>query len=215
MLVGHVAVGFIVKRAHPRMSLGLAVFAALLADFLVFALILAGVEHVHFGTGRGAGQYFIGEQIAFSHSFLANVVCGAALALIAARRSRDRRAAWLLGAAVVSHWVLDFVSHRPDMPLAPWLPWKLGLGLWTSIPATLVVEGGLWFMALAVFTRSARPLSRARTAIVAIGAALLTLVWIGNIAGPPPSNPATAPVASLVFFSLVVLWTYWLDRRAT
>jgi hypothetical protein len=213
MLVGHVATGLLLKRLHPRLPLGAAVAAALLADLLAFALIIAGVEQVHFGTARGAGHYFTGVNIAYSHSLAGGVALGLLLGLIVRALGRDTRAAWLLGAGVLSHWPLDVLSHRPDMPLAPGLPWAFGLGLWTSVPATLLVEGGLWALALALYVRGSRARSRGSLFAFWSGAALATLIWFGNIAGPPPANPATAPMASLVVFMLVVGWAYWIDRR--
>src|SRR5437588_5182684 len=75
------------------------------------------------------------------------------------------RAGWLLSAAVLSHWLLDgrypgMVSHRPDMPLAPGIGLTFGLfglGLWNSIPATLIIEGGFWFLAVTLYVRAALP----------------------------------------------------------
>lgn len=42
---------------------------------------------------------------------------------------------------MLSHRVLDFVTHRPDLPLWPGGP-LAGLGLGNSVPGTIVVEGG-------------------------------------------------------------------------
>ena len=134
------------------------------------------------------------------------------MALLYWRRSNASRAAWILAAAVVSHWMLDAIAHRPDMPFAPGVTARVGLGLWTSVPATVIVEGGFWVAALVFFvrTRSAR---RRMAPVVLWGvAALLTLAWYNNIAGPPPPNPRSAPVASLVFFTLIIAWAYWVDR---
>ena len=114
--------------------------------------------------------------------------------------------------AVLSHWLLDFVSHKPEMPLAPGVPGYFGLGLWTSIPATVIVEGGFWLLAIILYARATHPKKRAGVYAFWSVIALLTLAWYNNIAGPPPPNPHTAPVISLVFFSLVVAWAYWVNR---
>ena len=212
MLVGHVAVGFAVKPFSPRLSLGLAVFAAMLADVLWCVLMLAGVEHVQFTGGHGAANYLVATDIAWSHSLATGVAYGVLVALLYWRRSNVWRAAWILAAVVVSHWMLDTIAHRPDMPFAPGVTARVGLGLWTSVPATLILEGGFWAAALVFFvrTRSAR---RRMAPVVLWGvAALLTLAWYNNIAGPPPPDPRSAPVASLVFFTLIIAWAYWVDR---
>jgi hypothetical protein len=146
-----------------------------------------------------------------SHSLAMDVIWAALLAAAWFLRRRHPRGAWLLFAAVLSHWLLDFISNR-DMPLAPGLHRYFGLRLWESIPATLVVEGGLWLLALVLYARATRP--KTRTGIFAfwIVAALLTERWYANIAGAPPPNLGTAAIGGFIFFSLIVSWGYWMNR---
>jgi hypothetical protein len=212
MLVGHFAVGFLTKRFEPTLSLGTLVLAAMLPDLLWPLFTLAGLEHVNFGSGRGAGNYFEAVNIAMSHSLLLGVVWGGLFALAYTFIRGSARGAWVLTALVLSHWVLDVVSHRPDMPLAPATTPRLGLGLWTSVPLTIALEGGFWLIALVAYARATRAKTRAEDYVLWIAVLLLTLVWYNNVAGPPPPNPETAPIGSLVLFSLVVLWAYWINR---
>jgi membrane-bound metal-dependent hydrolase YbcI (DUF457 family) len=212
MLVGHLAVGMLAKRAEPRVSLGTFIFASLLPDFLVFVFVLAGVEQVTLRGGRGAANYFHAINIGYSHSLLMDVVWGVVLGGAFFLLRRNTRGAWLLFAAVVSHWILDVIAHRPDMPLAPGSGHVYGLGIWASIPASLAVEGGLWATALAVYVKSTRARSWVGVVFFWLVAALLTLTWYSNIAGPPPPNPHAAPIASLILFTLIVLWAYWMNR---
>ena len=211
MLVGHVAVGMLAKRAEPRVSLGTYVLAALLADLLVFAFLLLGVEHVTFGSERGAANYFHAVNIAYSHSLAMGIVWGLLFAGVYLLWRRNLRGAWFLFAAIVSHWVLDFIAHKPDMPLAPGTHQAYGLGVWNSIPTTLVVEGGLWIAGIVIYARTNRARGWPGRVFFWIVAVFLTLVWYNNVAGPAP-NPRTAPVSSLTFFALVVLWAYWIDH---
>jgi membrane-bound metal-dependent hydrolase YbcI (DUF457 family) len=212
MFVGHFAVGLTAKRIAPAISLGTLVLAAMLADLLWCVFMIAGVEHVEFRPAMGAGNYFQSSYIALSHSLLMDAVWAALLAAAYFVRRRSRRAAWILFAAVLSHWVLDWIAHRPDMPLAPGTHTYFGLGLWTSIPATILIEGGFWLAAVVLYARAFRP--KGRTGIFAYWAvvALLTLAWYGNIAGPPPRDPHAAPYASLLLFSLAVGWAFWMNR---
>lgn len=209
MLAGHVAVALVAARVRPQVPLAAAVAAALLPDLLGSVFQTAGLEQVRFHAGLGAANYFDAVNIAFSHSLLFAAGSGAVFAAAWYRLRRDAPGAALLFAAVASHWILDWVSHRPDLPLAPGTLGRYGLGLWTSIPATLALEGGLWLLALVLYSRALRP----RALIFWPGVALLTLAWLNNIAGPPPSSPRAAPVSSLVFFSLVVAWAHWTRRR--
>jgi len=103
------------------------------------------------------------------------------------------------------------VSHVPDMPLAPGVPIRLGLGLWGSVPATLVVEGGLWLIALVLYTRAAPARSWLGKITFWTGVGLLTLLWFNNIAGPPPP-PDSAALGSAIVFSLAVAWACWMNR---
>ncbi len=211
MLVGHAAAAFALKRVDPRASLGALALAAMCCDVLWAIFMLAGVEHVAFTSGRGAANYLILSDVGYSHSLLMTIVWAAIVAAVCAAIGR-RQIAALLAVAVFSHWCLDVVSHPPDMPLAPGGTLRLGLGLWTSVPATIVVEGGMWASALAIYARAARARRWTSTLVLWIGAALLTLVWYNNIAGPPPPNPRTAPVGSLILFVLMIAWAEWADR---
>ena len=214
MLVGHVAVGLAGKRVAPQVSLGTLVLATLLSDLLWCVFLIAGIEHTEIvRRGTRLMNSSVVSQIAFSHGLVPDLLWGALLAAAVFAFSRNGKAACLVGAAVVSHWVLDFASHNPDMPLAPGLRQVFGLGLWNSIPATLVVEGGLWALSIGLYLRATKSRSRLSPYAFWGGVILLTLAWYNNIAGPPPSSGMrTAAISSLIFFSLVVLWAYWLDH---
>jgi membrane-bound metal-dependent hydrolase YbcI (DUF457 family) len=214
MLAGHVAAGFLGKRIAPSLSLGTAVAAGLAADLLWGLFLIGGVESyeiVH--PGRTIMTSEVVTHIDWSHSLALDLVWAVLIAGVYFWWRRDRRAAWVLAAAVLSHWLLDFASHKPDMPLAPGIPRYFGLGLWASIPGSLVVEGGLWVLAVVVYLRGTQAKGRAAHFVLWIGFALITLAWYNNIAGPPPAlNYRTAGVASLTFFLLITAWAFWLNR---
>ena len=212
MLVGHFAVGFAAKRVEPRPSLGTTVLASMLPDLLWSIFMVAGIEHVQFKQATGAGNYFAASDIALSHSLLMDTIWAALLALAYYLLRRNPRGAWVLFAVGLAHWLLDVVAHRPDMPLAPGVHTLLGLGLWTSVPATLIVEGGMWFAAIVLYVRATRARNWAGTYIFWLVVALLTLSWYNNIAGPPPPNLSAAGKSSLIFFSLTIAWAYWMNR---
>ena len=212
MHVGHFAVGLLAKRVEPKLSLGTLVLAAMLSDFLWAIFLFAGIEHVRLKPGRGAANYADAYDIAFSHSLLMDVVWGALFAAAYFLRRRYPRGALVLFVAVLSHWLLDVVAHRPDMSLAPGTDSFYGLGLWTSIPATLIVEGGFWLLAIIVYARATHPKNRWGVYAFWSVVALLTLVWYNNITGPPPPSARVAGISSLIYFSLVVAWAYWMNR---
>jgi hypothetical protein len=216
MLVGHLAAGLAAKRVAPELSLGTTVFAALLADLLAFTLVAAGLEHYHFATDVQRNP-FIGDNLVFSHSLLMDALWGALLAGAYFLWRRRARGAWILFAAVVSHWVLDLISHRPDMRIWPGIPGAFGLGLWNSIPATLIVEGGMWILAIVLYVHATRARRPAGFYAFWAGALALTLVWLANIGAPPPKGSiVAAALTSLGLFICTIAWAYWMNRaRAT
>ena len=127
MLVGHLAVGLAAKRVEPKVSLGTFVLAAMLADLLSCVFMRAGLEHVQIQPGKGAANYLAAVDMPLSHSLAMDAVWAAMFEAAYLLMRRDRRGAGILAAVVLSHWVLDFVSHRPDMALAPGLPGRFGL----------------------------------------------------------------------------------------
>ena len=211
MFVGHLAAGFAAKRIEPKLSLGTLLLAVMLADLIVFPLLIAGVEHFGIQPEVRVNRT-VGQGISYSHSLLMDAIWAALFATVFFLRRRYPRGAWILFAAVLSHWVLDVVSHRPDMPLAPGAPWVFGLGLWNSLPATLLVEGGVWLLAIILYVRTTHAKSSAGIYAFWIGIALLTLAWYGNITAGMDPNPVRAGISGLIFFSLMIPWAYWMNR---
>lgn len=195
----------------PALSLGAAITAAMLADVLWAIFTIAGVEHAGVVPGARFNR-LIGYDIGYSHSLAMDTAWGAVLAAAYFTWRRHTRAAWVLGAAVVSHWVLDVVSHRPDMPLAPGLHIVFGLGLWNSMGATVVVEGGLWAAALLLYARATKAGTRAGAYGFWPAIVVLTFMSLINLFAPPPPDPIRGGFASLVFFTVIIGWAYWMER---
>jgi hypothetical protein len=217
MLVGHYSAGLIAKRIEPRLSLASVMLAAMLADFLWCLFLIAGLEEVAAKPGVTvlAGMRAIdvleARKIMLSHSLAMDIVWAGVFAGAYFLWRRYAYGAFILFGAVLSHWLLDFVSHPPDMPLFPGVERYFGLGLWSSIRATVVVEGALWLIAILLYS-SRTALTRSGKFVFFGGAGLLTLVWLGNIAGPPPSNLHTIGFSSLTCFSLTLVWAYSVER---
>jgi len=212
MFVGHLAVGLAGKRFATRTSLGTLFVAAQLPDVLWSLLLLTGVEHARIVPGITAASPLDLYDFPISHSLLMDVVWGALFALGNWLVRRYTRGACVLGLAVVSHWVLDWLSHRPDMPLAPRLMGRYGAGVWNSIPLTLVVEGGIWLLGLVIYLRATKPRDRLGSYGFWPAIVLLTGIWIASVGGPPPPNirvVALGNIASLAVFA----WAYWIDTH--
>src|SRR5262249_42567765 len=120
MFIGHFALAYAAKRVEPEVSLGTSMAAGQLADILWPYFLLAGLEKVTVAPGDTAFTPLRFDAYPISHSLLTLLGWGVLFGGLHWWRKRRLRAAALLAGLVVSHWVLDFVTHRPDMPLVPW-----------------------------------------------------------------------------------------------
>jgi membrane-bound metal-dependent hydrolase YbcI (DUF457 family) len=210
MFVGHLAVALAAKRSAPRASLGWLMAGVTALDLLWPLFLLAGLEHVRIVPGATAFNSFVFDSYPWSHSLVMSVIWG--LVLFALARWRGVAAsAFLLVALVVSHWVLDYVTHLPDLPLWPGASPRFGLGLWKSITATFVVEGALWVGGIVLYLRSRPQMGgRARTAFWSL-ILVTTLMWIASPWSPPP--PSAQAVAWFGLIGWIVLpWAAVADR---
>lgn len=211
MFIGHHAAGFASKRFAPQVSLGTLFFAAMFLDLLWPILLLLGLEHVRIHPGNTAFTPLDFYHYPISHSLLTvlgwSVLIGGAYGVM----KKNRRGALVVGAAVLSHWVLDFVTHRPDLPLWPGGP-MVGLGLWNSVPATAVVESLLFIATLALYLRTT--VARDRTGTIALWALVVfvVLIYIANLSSPPPPSADAIPYVGLATW-LFVPWGAWIDRH--
>ena len=156
MLAGHMAVALASKRFDRAAPLGAAAAAAFGLDLLWPLFLLLGIERVQVDPGNTAFTNLAFVSYPWSHSLVMSVVWGAAAILLGRLALRSWRSGAVLGALVVSHWLLDFVTHRPDLPI--WLNGPVvGLALWNSIPGTVVVEGGLFAAGVWIYLRETRP----------------------------------------------------------
>jgi hypothetical protein len=211
VFIGHFAISFAATRVAPGLALGTLFVASQLADLLWPNLLLANVESVAISPGITAVTPLDFISYPYSHSLLMLAVWGTGAALICYGVTRNVTHAVTLAAVVLSHWLLDFVTHRPDMPLA-FGDTRVGLGLWNSIPATIAVEGLMFIVGVLIYMRTTRARDRVGNAALWALVVLLVLIYLANVLGPPP--PSVGAVAwSVQAMWLLVLWAYWIDRH--
>src|SRR5881397_2036123 len=184
MFIGHYALALAAKRVAPRTSLGTLFAAASLADLLWPAFLLAGWEQVRVTGGTNPFLTLTFDAYPISHSLVTLIGWGIAFALLYGLRTGYARGAQVVALLVVSHWLLDFVTHVPDMPLAPGGP-KVGLGLWHSVAGTVIIEGLMFAAGVAIYAATTRP----RDGVGRIGLGVLVLVlaaaYVGSLFSPP------------------------------
>lgn len=212
MFIGHLAVAMAAKRVAPRASLGWLFAAAQLPDLIWPVLLLTGTERARIAPGDTAFTPLAFDHYPWSHSLLMMIVWGVALGgFYAALRSYSRAGIVLTG-LVVSHWVLDWVTHRPDMPLVPFGGPKLGLGLWNSVAGTLAIEGLLFAACVWLYMRSTTPDNgKGRWGFIGLVAFLL-VIHVVNAFSPPPPNMTAVALGGFAIW-LLVWWAAWADRH--
>ena len=193
MIAGHFGLAAGVKAHRPAVPLWALMLATQWLDVVFVPLYLTHVERIDV-IGGGAPGYGNGIIHAdYTHSLVGAVVLSLVFALPAAWRW-GRRAATVLGAVVFSHWLLDLLVHRHDMPLLPGAPAGtplFGFGLWRwplaagAAELALVLWGSLAYLRAAVATARAHDPTRLRRARIAAGAVLVSgLLTLGlSVAG--------------------------------
>jgi hypothetical protein len=211
MFIGHFGVGFGAKKVAPEVSLGTLILAAELVDFLFPLFVLLGLEDLRLDPGNTAMVPIDFYRYPFTHSLATGIGWGLLLALAYFAFRRKAGAAAVVAAVVVSHWVLDWITHRPDMPLWPGGP-KVGLGLWNSVAGTVFVEGAIFVLGVAVYLYATRARDRiGRWALWSL-VAFLIVIYALNAAAPPPSDVDAFAWVGLAAW-LFVPWGYWIDRH--
>lgn len=212
MFIGHFGVGFGAKSVVPAVSLGTLFLAAQFLDLLWPTLLLLGVEKVRILPGATVVTPLLFEHYPISHSLLAVVGWAGLVAGVHFLLRRKRIAALALGVLVISHWLLDTIVHRPDLPLFPGSATVVGLNAWSSLPITLVVEGSLFAFGVWLYSRATSPADAiGRWGLLGL-VVFLVGIYAGNLFGaPPPSSEAIAWVGQMQW--LLVLWGYWLDKH--
>jgi membrane-bound metal-dependent hydrolase YbcI (DUF457 family) len=212
MFIGHHAVAFASKRLAPRASLGALVAAAMFLDLLWPVLVLLGVERVRVAPGITAFSPLDFESYPWSHSLLMTAVWSILCGIIYFLWKKDRVAAAVIAMAVSSHWLLDFITHRPDLPLMPGRSPRVGLGLWNSPAVTLLVEGVFFLGAVLFYLRNSRARStRLNVPLWTYVIFVLAVYLLSAFAAPPPSPHAVAWGALLTL--LFIPWLTAADRR--
>lgn len=210
MFLGHLGLAFAAKRIAPRTGLGALGAASQWVDLVWPVLLLLGVERVRIAPGDTAWTPLAFEHYPWTHSLLLSLAWAAAAGVAWLLATRDRRGAAVVAALVASHWFLDVLTHRPDLPLSPWGEARLGLGLWNHPAATVIVEGALFLGGVALYATGTTPVRRGGGAALWSLVGFLVVVAAANQLSVPPG--VTAVAAGGLSLWLIVLWMAWVDR---
>jgi hypothetical protein len=220
MFIGHFGIGLALKRADKNLSLGFLFVAVQLSDLIYGVTPLVGVEKVSIIAGTSpltSAEYIF---FPYSHSLAATLLLAGLVALIfliAPFKTGFPRSktALFMATAVISHFVLDVISHNPDIDLLGNGAYRIGFGLWnypftSYIVETLLLIGGLW-----IYMRS----TKGEDFIGHYGLPILSLVLLilngVNTFILYPTNVESFAATMLAVYLATAIIAFWLDRKRT
>ncbi len=213
MFVGHYGPSLAVKAVSGSVPLWLLFIAVQWVDVLWSILVLLGIEKVRIVPGITATNPLDLYYMPYTHSLVAAIGWSVvAIILYKVFKPNGWSAASLVGAAVFSHWILDLLVHRPDLPLYD-NTMKAGFGLW-NFPIlafgleVVILSAGLYF-----YLHETRPLSRAGRYGMPIFAVVMLLVQSFVFFGPPPTSDKAAALTALGSYALFAGVTAWLEKK--
>jgi hypothetical protein len=214
MFVGHYGPSFAINSFQRSIPLWTLFIAVQFLDVVWSVLVFFGVEKVRIVPGITASNPFDLYYMPFTHSLVA-AFAWALVGIIVSRvllNLRNWSAAVWIGVAVFSHWVLDFVVHRRDLPLYDDAA-KLGLGLWNYPILALSLEALLLFGGMIMYLRRTKPLNGFGRFGPPIFGILMLAIQSYVFFGPPPTSPVAAGMTALVSYLVFAAGVYWLDRN--
>jgi hypothetical protein len=214
MFIGHYGPSFAIKAIRPAIPLWLLFMAVQLVDVAWAVLVLLGIEKVRIVPGITASNPLDLYYMPYTHSLAAAVLWAVAAIVLCKFLPGVRTwsaAAWI-GLAVLSHWVLDWLVHRPDLPLYD-DTMKVGLGMWNYPAIALLLEALLLFGGMIMYLRRTKAVNAIGRFGPPIFGILMLAIQCYVFFGPPPISPGAAAITALVAYVAFAAVAQWLGRQ--
>jgi membrane-bound metal-dependent hydrolase YbcI (DUF457 family) len=212
MFIGHFGVGLAAKKIDNKPSLGTLFVASQFIDLLWPIFLILGLEKVKIDPGNTAFTPLDFIYYPFSHSFFGVLIWSVLFGLVYYLIRKNLKSSIVIGSLVMSHWILDLITHRPDLPLLPWSEIKVGLGLWNHVILTLIIELIIFAIGIYLYIRATKATNKKGTIGLWSLLIFLILVYFMNVFGDPP--PSEGPIAYVgLTMWLLVAWGYWIDKN--
>ena len=215
MFIGHFGVGFAAKKFIKKPSLGTLFFASQFIDLLWPLFLILGIENVSIDPGNTVVTPLNFIYYPFSHSLIGAFVWALLFGAVYYFIKKDLKTSIWLGILVLSHWILDFITHRPDLPLfigsnSP----LVGLGLWNSFAGTIIIESAIFVVGVYFFITVTK--AKNKIGIYSLWSLIIffIIIYIANLFGPPPESVTAIKYVSLAQW-LLIGWAYWIDKNRT
>jgi len=214
MFVGHYGVAFAVKTPRNKVPLWVLFVAVQLLDFLWAPFVLLGIEKVRFVPGITATNALDLYYMPYTHSLIGAVFWSAAafaIYKIGWRNIASNSAALLVGFAVFSHWLLDLIVHRPDLPIYD-DTLKVGFGLWNYRGIEFVLEIGFLLIGAVLYLKRNGAIAR-KIGIIIFVAALVLIQTSNTFLRQPPSSDHAFAITALIFYTVFAVITFLLEKQ--
>ena len=212
MFIGHFGTGLAAKKLDSKISLGTLFLAAQFIDLLWPIFLLLGIEKVIIEPGNTSFTPLNFISYPYSHSLFGVLIWSLLFGSIYYLNRKNIKSALLLAALVMSHWILDLISHKPDLQLIPWSEVRVGLGLWNYFTASIVAEVLIYCAGAYLYVNSTKAKNRKGEIGMWGLLVFLAIVYLMNLFGSaPPSVNAIAIVG--LFQWLIIAWAYWIDAN--
>jgi hypothetical protein len=213
LFIGHFGVGFAAKRIIPKTSLGTLLLASQFIDLLWPFFLIFGIEVVAIDPGNTAFTPLDFIYYPFSHSLLGVLIWALIFGAVYYLIRKDLNSSFILGILVLSHWILDFITHRPDLPIFLGSDsLHVGLGLWNSIIATVIIESIIFIAGVYFYFAVTKGKNKVGAYSLWSFIIFLIIVYLLNLFGPPPDSVDAIGYVGLSQW-LLIAWAYWIDRN--
>ncbi len=212
MFIGHFGAGFAGKKFSKSASLGTYIMAAQWIDLIWPILVLFGIEKVEIKPGISSVTPLDFTYYPFSHSLFAVIIWAILFGTIYYYIRKNLKTSIILGLLVLSHWFLDLLVHIPDLPIFPGEDLKVGLGLWNSFAATVILELLIFGIGVYYYFKSTK--SKNKTGVYSLFGLIvfLILIYATNLFSPPPDSVEAIGIVGNAQW-LIILWGYWIDKN--
>lgn len=208
MFIGHFAIGLLGKRKDPLPSLAMLFIAVQFLDLIWPVFVLLGIETLSIDPGNTKMTPLNFEYYPYSHSLLMAMVWSAVFGGIYFLFTKNKKGSWLLAGLVMSHWILDLITHRPDLPLSPFTEQKLGLGLWNLPVVAIPFEVLLFVTGIYVYLKNSGSIRKTSFWILS---GFLLLIYFLNIFGPPAPDPMAVAWSAMLMW-IIIIWAWWIEK---
>jgi len=214
MFVGHYGVSLAAKATKNSIPLWILFVAVQLLDVCWSFLVLLGIEKVRIVPGITATNPLDLYYMPYTHGLMGALLwsIAAGLAYKMFRKADGWSAASFVGAAVFSHWVLDWLVHRPDLPLYA-NSFKVGLGLWNYPALAFGLEVVFLFGGMYLYLRTTKSIARGGGLGMVIFGLVMLVVQAVVFFGPPPTSDKSAAVTALLVYFAFAAIAYWLEGK--